>query len=148
MDWNLEEAISYYRKCGAPKDQTALISLLREIQQEHGGSIPGYIPNLVAQAYNVKETLLLAIIKRIASLRIDDQHLLEICSGPNCGKHASLALSAEKLQKQSHNAFQLKYRACMRMCGKGPNIRWDGKVYHKADESLIRQLLLDAKIEF
>ena len=34
MNWNLEEAISYYQKQGAPRDQGALISLLKEIQQE------------------------------------------------------------------------------------------------------------------
>ena len=27
--WNLEEAISYYKKQGAPSDQSALVSLLR-----------------------------------------------------------------------------------------------------------------------
>ena len=31
MDWNPEEAISYYKTLGAPKDQTALIGLLKEI---------------------------------------------------------------------------------------------------------------------
>ena len=38
MGWNLEEALTYYRRMGAPGDQNALIGLLREIQQEHGGS--------------------------------------------------------------------------------------------------------------
>ena len=32
--WNLEEAVSYYKKQGAPSDQSALVSLLREVQQE------------------------------------------------------------------------------------------------------------------
>ena len=35
----------------------------------------------------------------------------------------------------------LKTIPCQRMCGKGPNIRFDGKLYHKADEALLRQLL-------
>ena len=40
MAWNLEEAMHYYKKQGAPRDQSALVSLLREIQQENNGSIP------------------------------------------------------------------------------------------------------------
>ena len=148
MEWNLEEAISYSKRLGAPRDQSALVGLLREIQQEHGNSIPDFIPNLIAQSYDVKESYLLAIIKRIPSLRIEHQHLMEVCSGPNCGKHTSLIDYIEKLQKQSGNAFTLKLRPCMRMCGKGPNIKWDGIIYHNATEALIKQLLADAKIDF
>ena len=148
MQWNIEEAVSYYRKQGAPKDQTALIGLLKEIQQENGGSIPEFCLAQIAQTYDLKETYLQAIIKRIPSLRIDHQHLMEVCSGPNCGKHTSLIAYIEKLQIQSRNAFSLKIRPCMRMCGKGPNIKWDGIIYHNATEALIKQLLEDAKIDF
>ena len=28
MDWNLQEAVTYYRRQGAPGDQLALVSLL------------------------------------------------------------------------------------------------------------------------
>ena len=38
MSWNLEEAISYYKTQGAPADQSALIGLLKEIQQENQGT--------------------------------------------------------------------------------------------------------------
>ena len=148
MQWNFEEAIVYYKKLGAPKDQSALISLLKEIQQEHGNSIPGYMVKWIAEAYEIKESFLLAIIKRIPSLMLDDQHILEICAGPNCGKQAALAACAESLQKRSKNKFLLKYVPCMRMCGKGPNLKWDGKIYHKADERLLKQLLTESKIEF
>jgi hypothetical protein len=30
---------------------------------------------------------------------------------------------------------------CQRLYGKGPNIRFDGQLHHKADEALIRKLL-------
>ena len=73
---------------------------------------------------------------------------MEVCSGPNCGKHTALVAYIEKLQKQSGNAFTLKLRPCMRMCGMGPNIKWDGLIYHNATEALLNQLLADAKIEF
>ena len=148
MNWTLEEAISYYQRMGAPRDQNALINLLKEIQSKHDGCIPGYIICQVAEAYMVKESLLLAVVKRIPALRIDHQHVLELCSGTNCGKQVQLAAYAEKLHVDSHKAFTLKFSPCMRMCGKGPNIKWDGKIYNKADKSLLQRLLIEAKIDF
>ena len=138
MNWNLDEAIRYYQRQGAPADQSALIGLLREIQQEQGGRIPMGIPGVIADAYGIKEGILLALIRRIPSLQLADVHVLEICAGPNCGKSAALAVCAEKLQKE--HGFTLKYVPCMRLCGKGPNIRWDGKLCHRAKEELLREL--------
>lgn len=140
MSWNLEEAVSYYKRQGAPRDQTALTGLLREIQLHSGGSIPLYSLTAVAAALGVKESFLQAVVRRIPSLRMADTHCLELCSGPNCGKHAALAACAEKLQQAAPEKFTLKYVPCMRLCGKGPNIRWDGKLYHRADEALLREL--------
>ena len=91
MDWNMEEALSYYRKLGAPKDQSALISLLREIQTEHGGNIPMFLLPQIAAAYDIKESLLQALIKRIPSLRVGTRHCLQLCAGPNCGKQIGRA---------------------------------------------------------
>jgi len=148
MSWKLEEAISYYKTLGAPRDQSAIISLLREVQQEHGGSVPGYMLPLIAEALDVKDSLLLAIIKRIPSLRLGNQHQLEVCAGPNCGKHAGLAACAEKLHEASGKKFTLKFVPCMRMCGKGPNVKWDGKIYHNADKALLEKFLTDSGIDF
>lgn len=141
MSWNLEEALRYYKKQGAPADQSALISLLREIQQEHGGSIPGGLLSAITEAYTVKETYLQAIIKRIPSLRLADSHCLELCGGPNCSKRAKLAEFVEKTYGKNPKNFTVKYVPCMRMCGKGPNLKWDGKLYNGADEALIRRLV-------
>jgi NADH:ubiquinone oxidoreductase subunit E len=33
----------------------------------------------------------------------------------------------------------------MRLCGKGPNIRFDGKLYHGADAALVEKLLDEIK---
>lgn len=140
MAWNIEEAISYYAKQGAPRDQTAVVGLLREIQQENSGSIPLYTLKVIAESYSIKETFLQAVIKRIPSLRLGDTHCLELCAGPNCGKHVKLAAYAENLQK-STGKFNLKFVPCMRMCGKGPNLKWDGMLHHHADEELIKKLV-------
>lgn len=141
MAWNLEEAVGYYRSQGAPGDQTAVINLLREIQQESGGSIPKYTLSRVAEIYGIKEGFLLAFVKRIPSLRLADTHCLELCSGPNCSKRAALATFVEKTWGLNPKRFSVKYVPCMRLCGKGPNIRWDGRVFHKADEDLLRELI-------
>lgn len=145
MDWNLEEAVAYFKSQGAPQNQNALVSLLKEIQQEHGGSIPGYLLGEVAAAYGVKESFLQAVIKRIPSLRLDDHHCLELCGGPNCGKHKALAECAKKLHAASGGKFELKFAPCMRMCGKGPNVKWDGVLYHQATEELLRKLIGESK---
>ena len=137
MSWSLEEAITYYKKQGAPADQNALISLLREVQQENGGSIPKSMLPAIAQGCGVKEALLHALIRRLPSLRLNDRSCLEICAGPNCGKHTSLAAFAEK----NCDHVTVKFVPCMRMCGKGPNIRWNGELFHRADEALLRRLM-------
>ena len=144
MSWSPEEAIAYYQTQGAPKDQTALTNLLREAQQENGGSIPGYMVNTIAQAYGIKESFILALIKRIPSLRLGDTHALCLCAGPNCGKHAQLAACAEKLCAESGGKITLKFTGCMRMCGKGPNAKFDGKLYHNMTEELLRQMVNSA----
>ena len=139
MNWNLEEAIAYYKRQGAPGDQSAVISLLREVQQELGGSIPAGMLPAIAKGLGTKESLLQAIIKRIPSLRLANTHTLEICCGPNSGKHTAILACAETLCRGTN--ITVKQVPCMRLCGKGPNIRWDGQLYHKADEALLQQLI-------
>jgi len=141
MSWSLEEAAAYYQKQGAPVDQSALISLLREVQQESGGRIPRAALGVIAGYYDVKETFLQAVIKRIPTLKLSDVHCLELCGGPNCSKRAKLAAFVEKTYGSKPAQFELRYSPCMRMCGKGPNLRWDGTVYNRADEELIRRLV-------
>jgi len=134
----MEEILAYYKSQGAPGDQTALVNLLKELQQTYG-AVPKWTVTQIAEGYQIKESFLLAIIKRIPSLRLQDTHLLELCAGPNCGKHTQLAEVAEKLCKLK--GMPLKYMGCQRMCGKGPNIKFDGKLYHRATEELLRELL-------
>ncbi len=142
MSWNFEEALSYYRTQGAPTDQTALKNLLSEIQQEHAGTIPGWLLPRIADAYGVKETFLTAIVRRSPSLRLDTgTHCLEICGGSSCPKRGHLLEFVEKTYGKNPAGFTLKCTPCMHMCGQGPNIRWDGKIHCGADEQLIRDLV-------
>lgn len=134
----MEELLTYYRKQGAPGDQNALVALLKEVQAQYG-AVPRWVVGTIAESYGIKESFLLAIVKRIPSLRLQDTHLLELCAGPNCGKHTALAEAAEKLCKEK--GIPLKFIGCQRMCGKGPNIKYDGKLYNKATEDLLKELL-------
>ena len=134
----MKEMLDYYRRQGAPGDQTALVNLLKELQQTYG-AVPKWAVGEIAEEYKVKESFILAVVKRIPSLRLQDTHLLQLCAGPNCGKHTALAAEAEKLCKLKR--IELKYMGCQRMCGKGPNIRFDGKLYHKATVELLQELL-------
>jgi NADH:ubiquinone oxidoreductase subunit E len=143
MAWELEEAVRYYLNMGAPQDQTALVNLLKEIQLESGGTIPGHILPVVAQLLGSKESYLQAVIRRIPSLRLAALPELQICAGPNCSKRAALASFVEKTYGKSPKTFTVKEVPCMRLCGKGPNIKWNGQLYHKADEQLIRSLVED-----
>lgn len=137
MTWELEEVLEYYRRQGAPGDQNALIALLKEIQRENG-SIPADAPAKIAECYAIREALVLALIRRIPSLRLSGGHCMELCAGPNCGKSAFLAEYAEAIAPKG---VTVRRTGCMRMCGKGPNLRWDGMLYHKADKVLIRRLM-------
>ena len=132
----LVQIIADYKCMGAPADQAVLISMLKQVQQLYGG-IPSYLLGEIARELAVKESFLLAVIRRIPSLRLKDSHCLELCAGPNCGKHKALAAFAEK---NCRGRYEIKYVPCMRLCGKGPNIKWDGTLYHHADEALLRRL--------
>ena len=135
MAWDLNEAMEYYARQGAPSDQSAVIGLLKEIQQEQG-SVSKADLGRMAEYYKTKEGLFLALIKRLPGVRLGNTHVLEICGGPNCSKRAKLADFAETL-----TGVTVKIVPCMRQCGKGPNIRFDGRLHNGADENLIRNLL-------
>ena len=135
MNWDLKEAMEYYARQGAPGDQSALIALLKEVQRESGCISSDALAEM-SRFYGVKEGLFLALIRRIPGLRLGSIHVLEICGGPNCSKRAKLAAFSETL-----TGVTVKIVPCMRQCGKGPNIRFDGVLHNGADEALIRKLL-------
>ena len=137
MSWELQEAVEYYRRQGAPGDQNALRNLLTEIQTESGGGIPSGLLAAAAEGLGVKESFLTAIIRRIPSLRLKDVHVLEICAGPNCSREGRLAELADRYRGR----VEVRLVPCQRMCGKGPNIRLDGRLYHGADEGMLEEIL-------
>ena len=139
MNFDLKEAIDYYRRQGAPGDQTALRNLLAEVQEANDGAIPGFLLPIIAEDLGTKESFLAALIRRIPSLRLKDQHLLEICAGPNCSRKGDLA----RLAEQYRGRVEVRLVPCMRQCGKGPNLRFDGRLYNGADAKLLEQLMAE-----
>ena len=140
MAWSIEEALKYYQNMGAPRDQNALIGLLKEVQQELG-AVPQWAITQAAEYYRIQPSLLLALIRRVPRVRLENTHLLEICGGPNCPRKRDLMTLVEKRYGKEPRSFILRQVGCMRQCGKGPNIRWDGRVYNGADEELIASLV-------
>ena len=137
MAWDLNEAVQYYKKQGAPGDQNSIFSLLREVQEEFG-EIPKHLLPEIGEKLGIKESFLLALIRRQPRLRLGDSHILEMCAGPSCGKRADLATLAEQFCA-GRSDVQLKFVPCMRQCGKGPNLKWDGQLHNRADEALLRR---------
>lgn len=128
-----------YISRGAPGDQGVLVAMLRQLQQWWGGSLPAEQIAPLAALLGVKESFLLAVIRRIPGLRVGQSPVLELCAGPNCGKHRALAAAAEVLC--SRYGVVLKFGPCMRMCGKGPNVKLDGRLYHGMNEAKLEALL-------
>ena len=145
--WTLKEALDYYRDAGAPSQQSALVELLREIQAEEG-LISDAALQAVCTAYKLRETYLNAIIARYPSLKTERiRHRLVVCCGKSCGGQGSAKL-LELLERnwgivsgQTVNGIACRTVPCLKHCGRGPNIQWDGTVYEEADEALLRQLL-------
>lgn len=149
-NWSLDEAIAYYKGQDAPSNQEALVNLLREVQENNGGVLPDVAMEDIAAALNIKPSFLGAVIKRYPSLRTESApHRLEVCGGPNCARNGSAKIlkhlaSEYKVQSggiSKKGGFSFKICGCMKHCPHGPNIKWDGVIYNKADEALLDKLI-------
>ena len=141
-----QDALEYYREQGAPGDQQMLSALLREVQEMDGGVLRPHRLEAIAQSYETPPALLNALIRRIPSLRTAEApHRLEMCQ--TCAKNRELAafvrreygVESGRISQRGGFAFQLVN--CMKNCKAGPSIRWDGTLYPRADERLLRELI-------
>ena len=142
---DMQELIEYYREQGAPGDQQMVIALLREMQQEDGGVLSADAIRKVAGAYAMKETMLMALIRRVPGLLYEDApHRLEICG--TCKAGAKLRDFVERTYGVKSGAvskagFAYRVTPCMKNCKNGPSIRWDSVLHSRVDETLIRSLI-------
>ncbi len=148
--WDLKEAIVYFKRQGAPQNQSALVELLREVQQESGGVLPIQSLTVIAQEYGIKPSLLSALIKRYPSLYSEEvPHRLEVCGDKRCQRQDCARLHAfierefgvKSGQVSREGGFSYRVTGCMKNCGKGPSLKWDGKLYPFADDELVLRLV-------
>ena len=142
----IREIIEYYRAQGAPQDQQMLIALLREVQQEAGGTLAQAALSEIADQLGMKTTMLHALIRRVPSLRMDNAaHRLEICG--TCRAGAKLRDEIERTYGVKSGAvceaagFSYHVTPCMKNCRNGPSIKWDGMLHSHADMELVRKLV-------
>ncbi len=147
--WNIHEAVEYYKGQDAPQNQFALVELLKEVQEHNGGVLTDIAVEEIAALLNTKVTFLNAVIKRYPSLKpASAPHRLEVCGGKNCAVNGSAALlkhirgayGAESGGISTKGGFSFKICGCLKHCGKGPNIKWDGEIYNAATPELIKKL--------
>lgn len=148
--WDLYESILYYKKEGAAHEQEVLVALLREVQEYNKGILPEIALKEIVRELDIKESFLSALVKRYPSLRTETApNLLEVCGGPRCAKNGSerlLRFIATEYDVQSggistKGKFAYKVGGCMKHCGHGPNVKWNGKVYNKMDEKKLAALI-------
>ena len=142
----MNEIIEYYREQGAPRDQQMLIAMLREMQEQSGGTLNGQQLRMVAEELQVKESMLFALIRRVPGLRMDTApHRLEMCQ--TCPRGRELRAWVENTwQVQSGGVcekagFSYHVTPCMKNCKNGPSLKWDGQLYSHATKELIEQLV-------
>lgn len=141
----IREMIEYYRMQGAPQDQQMLISLLREAQEELGGLLSMDTLESISRAYGIRTTMLQAIIRRMPGLRLDDvPHRLEVCG--TCRAGAKLRDFIERTYDVksggcSDAGFAYRVTPCMKNCKNGPSLRWDGQLFSRADDALVKWLV-------
>ena len=87
MKETLQEIALYYKNQGAPSDQSALLSCLREAQQACGGMLDAAAQQEIGAVLGVKPTYLQAVAKRISDLKLlGARHTLTVCQGVNCSR--------------------------------------------------------------
>ena len=139
--------LSFYQGRGAASDHNELVSLLRETQTLYGGVIPQHALDEIARAFGFRETFLPAVLKRYPSIKTEAaRHSLTVCQGPSCSRQRELLdfLTREYGAAPGGVAaagFRLQTGGCMKNCGKGPCVRWDGVVHTGMTPETLRALI-------
>ena len=143
---DFDTLLSYYLSQGAPQDQQMLIALLREVQTLDGNLLRPETLEKIARGCDVDVRLLNALAIRIPSLHpAHSPHRLQLCR--TCQKARALAAFVEReyvvknggISQQGCFTFELVN--CMKNCKAGPSLRWDGVLYPRADEALVKRLV-------
>lgn len=145
----LYDIVMYYKQQGAPSDQAALLSCLREAQQICGGMLDLAAQQQIADGLGVKPSYLQAVAKRISDLKLNGAtHTLSVCRGPNCSRKGEQIIQylEEELGAQPGKCFlngrwMYQIMGCQRACRTAPNIRIDGKLIEGVTLDMLKRLL-------
>ena len=146
MEMNVQEIAAHYMDMGAPGDQQMVIALLKDVQAQTGGTLPGDVIAKLAAVLQVKEALLRALIRRVPSLRLQEAaHLVEVCATCRAGT-AIRAFIEDTYHIQSggicpQKGFAYRVVPCMKNCKNGPSVRFDGTLYPAATVDQVRALI-------
>lgn len=138
--------IDYYRQQGVPGDQQMLIALLKEVQAAEGGILTKSALQEITVAYDLKESILLALVRRIPALKYEDiPHKLEICATCKCSgdlrSYIEETLGVKNGTANKEAGFAYRTVNCMKNCKNGPSVRWDGVLYSRVTIDLLKKLM-------
>ena len=143
----MQEIIETYSARGAARDQNELVQLMREAQALYGGVLPQTALDGIAAALDLKRTFLDAVLRRYPCMRADAaRHTLAGCWGKNCAKRDALAdFDRQEYSVQPGGVAKAGVRfqaaGCMKNCGKGPCVKWDGEIHTGMTAEKLRQLI-------
>lgn len=147
MGQELQEIIEAYSARGAARDQNELVQLMREAQTLYGGVLPQTALDGIAEALGLKRTFLDALLRRYPSIKTDAaRHTLAVCCGKNCAKRDALADFVQQEYSVQPGGvakagFRFQAAGCMKNCGKGPCVKWDGEIHTGMTAEKLRQLI-------
>lgn len=148
----LEEIFNYYTGLKDKGSQENIAAMLREIQEIEGFISPE-VKTMVANALDIKESILNVILKMYPDLKTANyRHTITLCTGERCAmKGGGAVISAvTALLKpdasgiSADGCIRLKKQNCLKQCKTSPNMLIDGQVYTRLTpekaEALIRAL--------
>ena len=125
---------------GVTKEEATHVALRSAIEQAYGVFVS-------ANTEILNDELVKDEIATVTSGNVKSYKELSATILPNGNHMVSLqaVVSTKKLAAYAETLCkgkaELKFVPCMRMCGKGPNVRWNGTVYHRATKELLQELL-------
>ena len=87
------------------------------------------------------------MLRRYPSIKTEAvRHSLTVCQGPSCGRRRELLDFLSRAYGVEPGGvaaagFRLQSGGCMKNCGRGPCVRWDGTVYTGMTPESLRALI-------
>lgn len=147
----IEEILKHYSGKGT-LPQEEIVEMLREIQ-ETLGCIPDDVRERVAQAAQVKPSVVELIMKWYPSLkRAPYRHRILVCCGKSCGGRGIENYDWLKRKLQVGNdgisadgTIKVETIHCLKQCKYGPNVMIDGKIHQAVTKEKLKKLITEIR---